>query len=117
MEKQLYFIENQGCDATTYGLKELTYDEFIFICKFIADLNKNSHYGCMPIIHIYEASWEDFKEVTTEDLKQEDIWEDNYIDLDRRYWINEKCYTSKEKYFYPYNKYKEIKVKEVTNVN
>ena len=114
MEKQLYFIANQGCDATTYGIQEFTHEQFKFFCKTILNLNRNSHYGCMPIFYIYEASWDDFKEVTDQ-LNIEDIWEDGYVDLDNRFWFNGKCYTFKEEYFDYYTKYKLVNLEEVCN--
>ena len=56
MEKQLYFIENVGCDDTTRGLIELTDKEFVNFCNFVYYLNKNSVYGCMPTISVYKGN-------------------------------------------------------------
>lgn len=54
MDKEKYFIENVGCDDTTRLVIDLTENErdiFIKICK---ELNKNSSYGCQPVIDLYK---------------------------------------------------------------
>ena len=68
----------------------------------------------MPIFYIYEASWDDFKEVTDQ-LNITDLCEDGYVDLDNRFWLNGKCYTFKEEYFDYYTKYKLVNLEEVCN--
>jgi len=102
MEKQLYFIENMGCDATTFGIIELTDNELKKIVEMCSNLNKNSTYGCMPVISIYRTKWEYFKEVTN--LNGE-CWDDDFVDKEERYYINNKCYTFiKRELFYLYRK-------------
>ena len=51
---KLYYIENQGCDDTTHGLVRISDEDFPKFKTFIENLNKNSTYGCMPVIHVYE---------------------------------------------------------------
>lgn len=64
MEKKLYFIANAGCDDTTFGITELTEEEFQKFKKIIEELNKNSTYGCMPTIYIYQIDWSQLEEIT-----------------------------------------------------
>ena len=95
MDKQLYLIENSGCDATTFGIHELSAQELDTFKQLVEDLNKNSYYGCMPTISIYEISWDELKEVTTVAL---DYFDENYIyDEDKLYYKN-KIFTWKEMY-------------------
>lgn len=58
MEK-LYYVRNVGCDDETCGLVRISNDEFPRFKKFIENLNKNSTYGCMPEIFVYELSESD----------------------------------------------------------
>lgn len=46
----LYLIRNCGCDDTTTGLARMTDEEFEFFKTVIENLNRNSPYGCMPMI-------------------------------------------------------------------
>ena len=114
MEKQLYFIANQGCDATTYGIQEFTPEQLRFFCSIIRDLNQNSYYGCMPKIYLYKANWEAFKKIDKEDLHKL-AWEDGYVDEDYRFWFNGECYTYKEDYFHYYTGFSEVNLEEVCN--
>lgn len=114
MKKQLYFIENVGCDDVTKGLREMTHEEFKFFCRVIYDLNLNSNYACMPRVFIYEANWNDFVEVSEQDLAA-DIYDENYVDFSDRIWMNNKCYTYKKNGFMVHCEYKQINVKEVCN--
>ena len=50
----LYYIENIGCDDTTHGLARMTDDEFALFKNVVENLNKNSTYGCMPVINVYK---------------------------------------------------------------
>ena len=111
--KKLYFIENMGCDATTYGIIELDENEFKKFCSFVYNLNKNAYFSCMPIINIYEGNWEVLREVTAEDLLL-DTLDDNYIDRDNRLWLNKKCYTFKDKYDVFFN-YPKINLERICN--
>ena len=51
---KLYYIENEGCDATTYGLVRISDEDFPKFRSFVENLNRNSHYGCMPVISVSE---------------------------------------------------------------
>ena len=53
-DKKLYIIRNYGCGDTTSGLAELTDEEYERFIKIIEDLNKNSQYCLMPVIHVTE---------------------------------------------------------------
>lgn len=101
--KKLYFIANQGCDATTYGLIELTDEEFIGFKTFIENLNKNSHYGCMPTIAVYRASWEDLCECRYD--KNLDPWDDKYIEQENIFYLNDKTYTFSKEWFSYYTEW------------
>ena len=52
----LYYIENIGCDDTTCGLARMTDEEFAVFKRVVENLNKNSTYGCMPIISVYKIN-------------------------------------------------------------
>ena len=56
MSEKLYYINNEGCDATTYGLVRISDGDFPKFKSFIENLNKNSTYGCMPKIYIDEVT-------------------------------------------------------------
>ena len=49
-----YKITNIGCDDETEGVFEFSEEQFEFLNKVFTELNKNSHYGCMPKIYIEE---------------------------------------------------------------
>jgi hypothetical protein len=97
LEKQLYFIENSGCDDTTCGLVELSKEELNFLMEIIRNLNQNSTYGCQPIISIYKTEWNNFKEVIPSKIPCE-VWEDNYVDKKDIFPINNKFYTFINRY-------------------
>lgn len=59
----LYYIENQGCDDTTYGLARITDEDFPKFKEIIENLNENSYYGCMPTIQVWRIDEEDIREV------------------------------------------------------
>ena len=61
--KNLYFVENQGCDDRTCGLVEIDDSDFPRFKEFIENLNKNSYYGCMPTICVSKVKAELFKEI------------------------------------------------------
>lgn len=104
--KKLYFIANQGCDATTYGLVELTDEEFINFKAFIENLNKNSHYVCMPTIMVYRAKWEDLRGCDYN--KSLDCWDGDYIDQTDVFYFGDKTYTFSEKWFSYYTKWEQV---------
>ena len=97
MENNLYFIENRGCDATTYGLVSMNDDEFLKFKSFIENLNKNSYYGCMPVISVYKIGMEHLKEINYN--PDAEVWDDDYIDKDYIFYLNDKTYTFVKKYF------------------
>lgn len=51
-----YKILNIGCDDETEGTFEFTKEQFEFLNNVFVELNKNSTYGCMPKIYIYEVA-------------------------------------------------------------
>lgn len=99
MNKQLIYIVNQGCDASTRGLIEIETDKLSEYIQHIKELNKNSYYGCMPKIYLYKVEWDWFREVNPDDLK--DSWDDNYVEQEDRLYYNDKIYTNvKDKYLW-----------------
>ena len=62
----LYYIENVGCDDITRGLARMTDEEFTVFKRVVENLNKNSTYGCMPIIDVYRIN-DSFIEPVTDD--------------------------------------------------
>ena len=95
MENNLYFVENMGCDATTYGLVDIPNEDFPKFKSFIENLNKNSYYGCMPTIAVYKISMDDLKEANP----NAEIWDDDYVDKDYLFYFNDKVYTFAKEYF------------------
>lgn len=98
----LYFIENQGCDATTYGLTMVSNEDFPKFKSFIENLNKNSYFGCMPVISVYKISMDDLKEIKYN--PDADIWDEDHVDKEQVFYFNDKTYTFAEKYFSYYSK-------------
>lgn len=94
MIKKLYYIENVGCDDTTCGLALMNGDEFQTFKRIVEDLNKNSRYGCMPVIYVYKVSMDDFKEIRC----------DEDTDMDYVYPLNGKTYTFAESYWSAHEK-------------
>ena len=101
MNNNFYFIENQGCDATTYGLTVLSDEEFPKFKTFIENLNKNSYYGCMPVISVYRANMDDIVEFNYN--HKSECWDDDYVDPDNIFHFNNKTYTFADKYFSYYH--------------
>ena len=97
----LYFIENQGCDATTYGLVIINDDEFPKFKLFIENLNKNSYYHCMPVISVYKINMNDLKEINYN--PNADPWDDDYVDKENVFYFDNKTYTFAEEYFSYYS--------------
>lgn len=94
--KQLYLVENSGCNVTTYGLVWVRDSEFPRFREFIENLNKNSHYGCMPTIAVYKADMSEFKEIVYDPSK--DCWDEDYVDKDYLLYLDGKTYTFVEEY-------------------
>lgn len=105
MNENIYFVANSGCDATTYGLIRLNNEDFAKFKSFIENLNKNSYYSCMPTISVYKISVEDLKVI--ENIS-DDVWEDDYVDRDMRFYLDDKIYTFKEKYFSYYSNLEQV---------
>lgn len=101
MNNNLYFIENQGCDATTYGLVVINDDEFPRFKLFIENLNKNSYYRCMPVISVYKINMNNLKEINYN--SNADPWDDDYVDKENVFYFDNKTYTFAEKYFSYYS--------------
>lgn len=97
MNSNLYFIENQGCDATTYGLARISDDEFSNFKQTIENLNKNSYYGCMPTISVYRISMDDLKEINYN--PDAEVWDDDYIDKTYVFYLDDKTYTFADEHF------------------
>ena len=87
MVDKLYYIENEGCVDITRGLVRISDKDFPKFKAFIENLNKNSTYGCMPIISVYKADISEFKE-----LKESDI-NDNSVDSDYLLYLDGNTYT------------------------
>ena len=102
MENNLYFITNSGCDATTYGLVRINNEDFHKFKSCIENLNKNSYYGCMPVISVYKISMDDLKEVNYN--PKSEVWDDDYIDRDYVLYLDDKTYTFVDQYFSYYSK-------------
>lgn len=67
----LYFIRNVGCDDETRGLARMTDEQLSFFKNVVSDLNKNSAYGCMPVIHVYKIDEDVLREANeTEDIPE-----------------------------------------------
>lgn len=92
----LYFIENAGCDATTYGLVAINDDEFPKFKSFIENLNKNSYYGCMPVISVYKINMDNLKEINYN--PNANPWDDDYVSQENVFYFDNKIYTFAEEY-------------------
>lgn len=101
MNNNLYFIENQGCDATTYGLVAMADNEFPKFKLFIENLNKNSYYGCMPVISVYKIDMNDLKEFDYNPSAEP--WDDNYVSQEDMFYLDGKTYTFAKDYFSYYS--------------
>ena len=97
MSNNLYFLANQGCDAITYGLAQISDDEFPRFKTIIENLNKNSYYGCMPVISVYRININDLKEIKYN--PKAEPWDDDYVNADDVFYLDDKTYTFSEKYF------------------
>lgn len=97
---KLFFITNSGCDDSTHGLAELTYNEFIKFNEIIDNLNSNSTYSCMPTINCEETEWRFFMEYDERRraAKDKDDWE--FVESEK-FPLNGKVYT----YSYGFDEY------------
>ena len=98
----LYFIENQGCDATTRGLAMVSDAEFPRFKTFIENLNKNSYYGCMPVISVYRISINDLRKVDYN--PNAEPWDDDYVDKENVFYLDNETYTFAKEYSSYYGK-------------
>lgn len=97
MTENLYFIENNGCDATTYGIARLNDKEFEKFKEIIENLNKNSTYGCMPTIQVYRANEKGLREFEYDPNAN---WGDEgYVEDYNTFYLDNKTYTFAEEYF------------------
>lgn len=102
MSEKLYFIENQGCDATTYGIARISDEDFPKFKTIIENLNKNSTYGCMPRIAVYKADMEQLKEIVYN--PNADFGEEGYCcSTDYIFYLDGKTYTFAGDYFSYYS--------------
>lgn len=97
MSDHLYFLANQGCDATTYGLARISDDEFPRFKTIIENLNKNSYYGCMPVISVYRINMNDLEEIQYNPKAH--IFDEDYVSPDDVFYLDGKTYTFLDKYF------------------
>lgn len=63
----LYYIRNIGCDDETIGLCVIPPEALNLVKMTVENLNKNSNYGCMPIIKIYRIDESFIRPATEED--------------------------------------------------
>lgn len=96
MTEKLYYIANRGCDATTYGLARISDEDFPKFKTFIENLNKNSYYGCMPTISVYEISADELREFEYDPKK--DCFDDDYVERHNILYLDGKTYTFVKEY-------------------
>ena len=101
MDKNLYFIANEGCDDTTCGIARISDEDFPKFKEIIENLNKNSHYGCMPTISVYKIDMSKLKEIKYN--TESEYLEDDSIDIDDIFYLDGKIYTFAEQYFNYWN--------------
>lgn len=89
---KLIYIENEGCDDTTCGIAEMDERELDAFTQVIKDLNRNSTYQCMPVIHIWEISWDRLVDCTDYDIT-------DLCDSNRLYFGN-RIFKFKEELWY-----------------
>lgn len=84
--ERLYYIENQGCDATTYGLVRISDEDFPKFETFVKNLNRNSWYGCMPKIHVWEIDEARIRPLTEDDCEDNRLYLDDGVYVVDREW-------------------------------
>ena len=102
MEQNLYFITNEGCDATTYGITSVSTEDFPKFKSFIENLNKNSYYSCMPVISVYKISMNDLKKINYN--PNAEYGDDDYCDKTYIFYFDDKMYTFADPNFSYYSK-------------
>lgn len=65
--EELYYIRNLGCDDETRGLAIIPKEFFNSFKEIIENLNENSQYGCMPIMHVFKIDKNVLREATDDD--------------------------------------------------
>lgn len=103
----LYFIDNCGCDDDTLGLARISDEDFPKFKTFIEDLNKNSHYGCMPRIDVYKIDMSQLKEVVDYD-KNLECWDNGYVNPDFIFHLDGKMYTFADEWFTYYRELEQV---------
>ena len=101
MNDNLYFIANSGCDATTYGLARISDEEFPNFKQINENLNKNSYYGCMPLISVYNISMDYLKEIKYN--PKAEPWDADHVNPDNVFYLDGKTYTFVDQYFSYYS--------------
>ena len=88
---KLYYIQNEGCDDTTYGLVRISDEDFPKFKSFVENLNRNSTYGCKPKMHIYKIDETRLHKPTDNDDRDYYLYlEDKVLVLDNIYrWSDE----------------------------
>ena len=76
---RLYYVCNVGCDDETCGLVRISDEDFPKFKTFIENLNKNSTYGCMPTITVFEIEETDIREATENDCEYEYLYLDDKV--------------------------------------
>ena len=85
--KNLYYIENIGCDDETHGLVNIPDEDFPKFKAFVENLNKNSTYGCMPKIEVHKVDSGLFRERNDNDINDEFLYlGDKVYVLSESYW-------------------------------
>lgn len=74
----LYLIRNCVCDDTTTGLVRMSDEQLEFFKTTIENLNKNSTYGCMPTIELYQVDENMFKEAEDDDSAKDIMYLDDH---------------------------------------
>ena len=90
MSDNLYLVINSGCDDHTKGLVAVSEEDFPKFREFVENLNKNSYYGCMPVIRVYKIDMENLKEIEWPACDEE-------VDRDEVLYFNDKTYTLTDK--------------------
>ena len=88
---KLYYIQNEGCDDTTYGLVRISDEDFPKFKSFVENLNKNSTYDCKPKIYVYTFDESKLHKPTVNDDRDYYLYlEDDAFVLDNEYqWSDE----------------------------
>lgn len=93
----LYYIRNVGCDDETVGLARISDEDFHKFKEIIENLNKNSTYGCMPIISVYKTNESNIKEVIVDPNKS--FCDEDYVSPENLLYLDGKTYALVKKYW------------------